>query len=198
MDKPHDLIRIREADTPYHKEQYFKIRDFVYQNHFNLPSTNLIHDGFDELDNTDILVALHENGQVVGGARVIFRFLDHPDFLLPFENEHFKLIDALPELTLANCIYCEVDRTVALPDFRHLNIGQMIVGYVTKHARSKNASYLFTVSPPIQARNNRMHCHELGIPFSIRRDVKIPDHPSFNGKKMFLTITVIDESIRND
>lgn len=168
--------------------EYFAVRDQVYTEFFKLPSAEVIHDDYDSMDSTDFLVVC-DNGKAIGGARAIFRTPENK-ILLPFEHEHFKLVDILPELELESKIYCEVDRTVLLPKYRNGDVGREIVrqtGYYGKLARE--AEFVFTVNPKVQIRNNKRHVQSIGANFTICNDISIPNTLAFNGVKMSLAFT---------
>ncbi len=182
-----DNIHFTFTRDPLLLQQYFKVRDEVYEEYFRLPSASLIHDDYDDNLGTDFLI-VSDGKEVIGGARIIFR-LPKSSFLLPFESDDFLLIRVLPDYDLDSKMYCEVDRTVLREPYRRGHVGREIVRQVAYYSKNKGADYLFTVDPPVQARNNKRHCSALGIDFRICTDIDVPDTPAFNGVKMFLTIT---------
>lgn len=183
---PDDIDFLFSKDTALLQE-YFKVRDAVYLEHFNLPTADIIHDEYDEQDYTEFLI-VRDKKTVVGGARLIFH-QPGSGTLMPFEADDFKLVNVLPQLDLRDKIYCEVDRTVLYREYRNGDLGREIVRQSAYRSKARGADYLFTVNPPVQARNNKRHCSALGIDFNIREDIDIPDRPAFNKKKMWLTVT---------
>jgi len=165
--------------------EYFKVRDAVYLEQFNLPNADILHDAYDDKPYTEFIIIKHGK-KIIGGGRLIFHFLG-TDTLLPFEAENFLLKNILPELDLGNKSYLGVDRVALLKDYRHGDTGREIIRLSDYRGQELGINYIFTVNPPIQARLNKRHCSALGFDFHIRTDIEIPDKPSFNGKKMLLT-----------
>lgn len=190
LDKP--AYRPDEIEFLFPKEkslldEYFKVRDAVYLEQFNLPTAELLQDGYEAQPYTNFLVVRH-NGKVIGGSRIIFHY-EGSNTLLPFEGEDFKISDVFPDLNLPNVRYCEVDRTVLARDYRTGDLGREIVVHFVSKCKDEGAKYIFGIGPMIQVRNYKRHCTALGIDFHIQKDIILPDRRAYNGKKMWLTVT---------
>jgi len=172
-------------------DQYFELRKEIYIQDFNLQDFADHEDNFDDKEYTHILVVC-DGDRVIGGSRVIIHN-KNSDIILPIESDSFLLKDILPELSLHNKSYSEVNRTVLLPEYRQGKIGEGIVHRVILYSKELGADYLFTVAPKIQARNNRKHCSNLAINFTIFDNISVPEKPSYRGKRMFLTLTNLQQ-----
>lgn len=172
-------------------DQYFELRKRIYIQDFNLLDFADHEDNYDDKEYTHILVICDDN-RVIGGARIIIHNKNSSE-LLPIESESFLLKDIFPDLLLHNKSYSEVNRTVLLPEYRQGKIGEEIVRLCALKSKLCGADYLFTVAPKIQARNNRKHCSNLGINFTIFDDISVPEKPSYRGKRMFLTLTKLQQ-----
>lgn len=174
-------------------DQYFELRKNIYIQDFNLQDFSDHEDNYDDKEYTHILVICDGN-RVIGGARIIVH-QRNSDEILPIESEFFRLKDTFPNLSLHNKSYSEVNRTVLLPEYRQGKIGEEIVRLCALKSKLCGADYLFTVAPKVQARNNRKHCSNLGINFTIFENISVPEKPSYRGKRMFLTLTNLQQPL---
>jgi len=188
--KTKERISYGFTKNPYDLNQYYTIREDVYTSHFKLQDYSTHEDIYDEQEFTKILV-IKDGEKIVGGARIIFHY-KNSGTLLPFETMDFQLANELPQYNLKNKSYCEVDRTALLPEYRQGGIGEKIVELATIESKLSGADYLFTIGPAIQVRNNRRHCYNLGINFKVLDNVP-PEHPSYEGKRMYLTVTDLNK-----
>ncbi len=167
-------------------DAYLKIREFVYITEFNLGSYEDHLDEYDSDPNTSFVI-VRKGNTVIGGSRCTIR-LKGAHNLLPHESNEFKLIDQLPELKLSNKTYIEVTRMALLPEFRDDGtIARNLINLQIRGSMEKGATFGFTVTPHIQARNNRGHIRKIGFDMVMRHDIIIPDKPLYRGRKMVLS-----------
>ena len=174
-------------------QEYFKIREKVYVETFDIKDFSTHDDGYDNQNYTDILV-VKCNDQVVGGSRLTFHYPD-TDTKLPMEHDDFLLATIFPDWHLRKRCYVEVTRMVVLPEYRKSrDIGSWMIGWQVARAIHKGADNLFSVTPAIQGRNNRWHFQRLGYEMQTS-DVEVPDTEAYDGKKMYLAVTDIKDTL---
>ncbi|MBL0318238.1 MAG: GNAT family N-acetyltransferase [Alphaproteobacteria bacterium] len=179
-------LTLEFTQNPCFIEAYLKIREYVYITEFNLGSYEDHRDEYDHDPNTAIVV-VRKGNQVIGGSRCTMR-VKGSNNLLPHESDEFKLIDNLPELKLRNKSYIEVTRMALLPEYRDDGtIARNLIELQIQGSIEKGATFGFTVTPLIQARNNRNHIRRIGFNMVMRPDIIIPDKPLYRGRKMVLS-----------
>lgn len=73
----------------------------------------------------------------------------------------------------------------------HLRNGKysaIIYKKVGDKAASLGAKYVFASSALTQARMARIACKNVGLQLEILKDIKVPDLPTYEGHKMFLSL----------
>lgn len=178
---------------PYLTKEYFKLREQIYIKDFNLVNFSDHEDGLDNKDFVHILLVIYKN-KVIGGLRIIMHD-KNSDILLPLESKENRLKDILPNLNLDKISYNEVNRFVILPEFRIGFIAERIIYEVIMYSKILGSSFLFTVTPAVQARNFRKHCRKFNINFNILENVAVPYKPSYRGKKMILSLIDLTKTI---
>lgn len=171
-------------------QDYFKVRKQVYMETFRIEDFSTHDDAYDDTSCTDFLLVF-SHGKVVGGSRLTFHF-SNTDKTLPMEDHNFLLDTMFPSFNLRQKTYIEITRMAVLPEYRvGREVGNTMIKLQVIRAVDKGAEYLFSVTPLVQGRNNRMHFRKLGYEMKTCNDVIVPDKPAYEGKKMYLAITDI-------
>ncbi len=141
--------------------------------------------GEDPYDKRSHILVVRKGNQVVGGGRLIIRSPRKNEPLL-LEDDNFSLIDALPELKLANRKYAEVSRFVLLEEFQHTTIPYKMFCRLYDKYKALNISYGFSSVSDSAARIYMKFSKMRGVNCTPLYHIKLPDKPHYEGRVMKL------------
>lgn len=166
-------------------QQYFSLRTKTFIDQWNLKNFSGEEDSFDK---DSIIIIAHKNGKCLGGARLIIKE-PNSDFMLPMETNEFRINKLFPELEMHNKRYAELSRVSVINDCRNgIYSAGICKKLIMSKALSLNIDYVFCVTTKSLARVANMSAKKIGIPFEIKPEIKVPDLPTYEGHKMFLSL----------
>lgn len=165
-------------------ESYFDIRERCYKQHWGLK----VFSGAEDADDRHghIVIAKH-GSKVIGGGRIVFRYSNKTNALLPMETEDFKLHEVIPELSKEPSLLGEIGRVAVLPEYRGKKIST-IGFYLLAKAQSLGCRYLLTVTPHEQAIAYIKAGINYGLNIKMHENIPIADHPYYNNLNMKLLV----------
>lgn len=89
--------------------------------------------------------------------------------LLPLETDDFVLLDELPQYNLSSRDYCEFTRLVIAPEYRSEKdvMIRILLNAMSQYSIQNDYSYLFSISPKVQARYYKRVFSSLGFRYKV-------------------------------
>ncbi|MDA0781559.1 MAG: GNAT family N-acetyltransferase [Rickettsiales bacterium] len=166
-------------------QDYFQLRTEVFREYWELDNFSGEED---EFDNDAHILVIHKNNVCVGGARLVLH-LPGSSNLLPIETDSFKMVRLFPDFNLETNIYSELSRVVLSKEYRTGEYSAFLYHMIGEKARSLNVKYVFACAPLCQARMSKIACRKVGINLEIKSEIDVPELPTYEGNKMYLSIT---------
>ncbi len=167
-----------EERNSEHLSEYIKLRKFLcealtekYYGFLSRGETDI----YDDLSNPHmhLYLAIAENGECLGGTRLIMRKADET-FLLPSENQEFSFDKILPADAPAKPVVAEISRLAIHPN--HPFIMKDFADYFYKKGVALGVDYLVGVTSMTRARIFKMHSRPYSLcPLVINKTVTYHD-----------------------
>lgn len=154
-----------------HLNQYFTLREYIYRTDLGLKNFIGAEDSLDEVSQ---FVLLRKGHFVVAGSRLTIRKAKSNQ-LLPLESDHFRITSLFPDLV--DIDYCELGRTVVLPEYRNGQLLDEMFRVAAEAAMANGCKYILGVSPPAVARRFKTAYNLMGFPSIILNSIKPPVKP---------------------
>lgn len=159
--------------------QYYRLRDQAFGRdnmHSDGSGGADIHDKISE-----ILVARRGN-LLIGACRLTMREGDE-SFLLPMEDENFKLREAFPHLPLNKERHATISKFAILEEHRQQDILHGLCKIMFEKVVASDTHYIFVRTTSVLARNWRMIANSFGANHTrICTEVSVPLIPNFDEK----------------
>jgi len=164
--------------------QYYRLRDQAFGGKLNDSAEQDVHDKISE-----ILVA-RRGRLVIGACRLTVREGDE-SFMLPMEEDHFKLRELFPELPLNGERHGVISKFAILEEHNARDILYGLCKIMYDKVIMNDIHYLFARGRNyVMARNWRLIANSFGAKHTrICEEVNMPDDPNFPGEKPFLTFS---------
>lgn len=172
------------------RRQYYRLRKLIYASDlgFYLEALEDAHD-----KHSEVLAVLHQN-RCVGGVRLT-SVRTSGTTMLPMEDEGFRLKTLFPELGAPSVVYGELSRLVLLPEFRNGRVAEKIYRRVYQKCRQLGMTYLFAITPRIQARRYLLNAKQMGFAARIS-DTVIPTYKKEAYSGLAECLVVLEETKR--
>lgn len=164
--------------------QYYRLRDMAFGGKATDASDQDVHDKISE-----ILVA-RRGRLVIGACRLTVREGDE-SFLLPMEEEHFKLRELFPDLPLNGERHGVISKFAILEEHNARDILYGLCKIMYDKVIMSDVHYLFARGRNyVMARNWRLIANSFGAKHTrICEEINMPDDPNFPGEKPYLTFS---------
>lgn len=172
------------------RRQYYRLRKLIYASDlgFYLEALEDTHD-----KHSEVLAVMHQN-RCVGGVRLTsVKALGAT--LLPMEDEGFRLKTLFPELGVPSVVYGELSRLILLPEFRNGKVAEKIYRRVYQKCRQLGMTYLFAITPRVQARRYLLDAKQMGFAARIA-DMTIPAYKKEAYSGLAECLVVLEETKR--
>lgn len=170
LERQQEEVVYEITKDPFLLNQYYKLREDCYRQDFGLKRFSGAEDDYDRVGK---IVVARIGRRVIGGSRII---ISSPEkrIKLPMENDNFKLIDILPEFSLATKSYCEFSRLVVKPGYRKHSIAIAISNYLVEIAKQEDCAFEFIISSMATYRTHRAIARKLGINQTVLLGITVP------------------------
>ncbi len=164
--------------------QYYQVRERMYSKIWGLSNFS---GGEDEIDRRSHILIARKGNLCVGGARMVVRTPRKP-LKIPMEMYGVDLVSALPEYNLEYKSYAEISRVAFLDEYANGDCTREVFRHIFRKVVANGIHYVFTMAPAIQIRANRKNAQAIGVESILLDQVKIPEHPEFEGIRMFAQV----------
>jgi len=170
--------------------QYYRMRGTMYRKVHHIDKFSGAEDVYDKISH--ILIA--RRGKLcIGGCRLIVREGDE-DFLLPMEEENFKIRNVFPDLPLTKFRHGEVSRFAVLDEDRDsIEVMRNLIILTAEKGIDLGLGYIFYKAPPLVTRSNRKvinnYCPAL-TPV-VCTGIKVPENPDYPEIQWLVTKVIL-------
>ena len=169
--------------------QYYRLRDQTFGCDVSVTDGSGGADVYDKI--SEILVA-RRGKLLIGACRVTFREGDE-SFLLPMEEEDFKLRNVFPNLPLNKERHAIFSKFAILEEHRQMEIMLGLSKILYEKVVATDTRYVFVRTTSVLARNWRMIANSFGAKHTrICTEVDTPPIPNFD-EKSYLVMSDLTE-----
>jgi len=167
--------------------QYYRLRDQMFGGGRSFNENESQQDIHDKI--SEILVA-RRGRLVIGACRLTVREGDET-FMLPMEEDHFKLRELFPDLPLAKERHGVISKFAILEEHNARDILYGLCKIMYDKVIMSDIHYLFARGRNyVLARNWRLIANSFGATHTrICEEINMPDDPNFPGEKPYLTFS---------
>lgn len=167
--------------------QYYELRERCYRERLGVKYFSGKEEEYDQIGH--VLIA-HQDGIVIGGARLVIS-LPNQRIKLPLEEANFRLATLFPQFDLDQMGYCEITRMAVMDTYRKGKINHQLTCLLICRAIEDGCLYHFSVAPLAQARNSRKIFHNMGGLHEIQDHIKVPSRDTYEHYNVCLSVTYL-------
>ncbi|MDX2113313.1 MAG: GNAT family N-acyltransferase [Alphaproteobacteria bacterium] len=169
--------------------QYYRLRDQTFgRDFFNSDGSG----GADALDKISEILVARRGKLLIGACRLTVRDGDE-SFLLPMENDEFKIREAFPNLPLNQVRHAAISKFAILEEHRQNEMMYGLCNLMFERVVALDIHYVFVRTTAVLARNWRMIANSFGAKNTrICNEINVPMIPNFE-ERPYLVMSDISE-----